>query len=204
MGRKAFFLNIYNSLTLHGMVQQAAIKGALTAPKEVPDFWSITCYNIGGLVYSLDDIEHGVLRANKGHPAANKAQFSNDDPRCNLALQHLDPRIHFALNCGAKSCPPIRIYKEDRLDSQLDKASRSFLQQEVNVTPGQQETAVETSRLLLWYGRDFGSTDRAVIEWLAAALKGDEIGSQLGEALEKVAYRRVTRCGVAATSQRGM
>merc|ERR1712004_226395 len=68
--RKAFFLNIYNSLTLHGMVHQSAIKGALTAPKEVPGFWSITCYNIGGLVYSLDDIEHGVLRANKGHPAA--------------------------------------------------------------------------------------------------------------------------------------
>ena len=34
---------------------------------QVPGFWSITCYNIGGLVYSLDDIEHGVLRANKGH-----------------------------------------------------------------------------------------------------------------------------------------
>jgi len=183
--RKAFFLNIYNSLTLHGMVHQSAIKGALTAPKEVPGFWSITCYNIGGLVYSLDDIEHGVLRANKGHPAAKKAQFSNDDPRSNVALTTLDPRIHFALNCGAKSCPPIRIYKEDRLDSQLDTASKSFLQQEVKVTQGQTDARVETSRLLLWYGADFGMDDRSVIQWLAAVLKDDDIGAALEEALAK-------------------
>merc|ERR1712004_521443 len=183
--RKAFFLNIYNSLTLHGMVHQSAIKGALTAPKEVPGFWSITCYNIGGLVYSLDDIEHGVLRANKGHPAAKKAQFSNDDPRSNVALTSLDPRIHFALNCGAKSCPPIRIYKEDRLDSQLDTASKSFLQQEVKVTQGQTDACVETSRLLLWYGADFGMDDRSVIQWLAAILKDDDIGAEIEEALAK-------------------
>merc|ERR1712004_729617 len=183
--RKAFFLNIYNSLTLHGMVHQSAIKGALTAPKEVPGFWSITCYNIGGLVYSLDDIEHGVLRANKGHPAAKKAQFSNDDPRSNVALTTLDPRIHFALNCGAKSCPPIRIYKEDRLDSQLDTASKSFLQQDVKVTQGKTDARVETSRLLLWYSADFGMDDRSVIQWLAAILKDDDIGAALEGALAK-------------------
>jgi len=191
--KKAFFLNIYNSLTLHGMVHQAVIKGSLTAPKEVPGFWSITCYNIGGLVYSLDDIEHGVLRANKGHPAANKAQFSKDDPRTKVTLQHLDPRIHFALNCGAKSCPPIRVYKEERLDSQLNTASRSFLQQEVNVVEGDKEATVETSRLLLWYGRDFGSNDRAIIEWLAAALEDDQLGNQLRDALTKGDVKLVFR-----------
>merc|ERR1712004_931309 len=154
-------------------------------PTKVPGFWSITCYNIGGLVYSLDDIEHGVLRANKGHPAAKRAQFSNDDPRSNVALTTLDPRIHFALNCGAKSCPPIRIYKEDRLNSQLDTASKSFLQQEVKVTQGQTDACVETSRLLLWYGADFGRDDRSVIQWLAAILKDDDIGAEIEEALAK-------------------
>merc|ERR1712047_39213 len=132
-------------------------------PTKVPGFWSITCYNIGGLVYSLDDIEHGVLRANKGHPAAKKAQFSNDDPRTNVALTTLDPR----------------------LDSQLDTASKSFLQQEVKVTQGQTDARVETSRLLLWYGTDFGMDDRSVIQWLAAILKDDDIGAALEGALAK-------------------
>ena len=29
---------------------------------DIPDLWQFTCYNIGGMVYSLDDIEHGILR----------------------------------------------------------------------------------------------------------------------------------------------
>ena len=48
------------------------------------------------------------------------------DIRASLALT-LDPRIHFALNCGAKSCPPIRVYSTPNLDSQLNRASASFL-----------------------------------------------------------------------------
>merc|ERR1719474_1807566 len=167
------------------MIYQAQLGSLPEAPIKVPGFWKIHCYNIGGLVYSLDEIEHGVLRANKGHPAAKKAQFSNDDPRSNVALTTLDPRIHFALNCGAKSCPPIRIYKEDRLDSQLDTASKSFLRQEVKVTQGQTDARVETSRLLLWYGADFGMDDRSVIQWLAAILKDDDIGAALEELLQR-------------------
>ena len=50
-----------------------------------------------------------------GHPSAGKPEFSDSDPRHKMALTSLDPRIHFALNCGASSCPPIRIYTEDRL-----------------------------------------------------------------------------------------
>ena len=65
-------------------------------------FWRIHAYNIGGLVYNLDEIEHGVLRRNKGHPNAGKQEFPDDDPRAKVSLTSLDPRIHFALNCGAR------------------------------------------------------------------------------------------------------
>ena len=49
-----------------------------------------------------------------------------DDNRSMLAVE-LDPRIHFALNCGATSCPPIRVYSSANLDYQLDRAAASFL-----------------------------------------------------------------------------
>ena len=83
-------------------------------------FWGRTAYDIGGLVYSLDDIEHGVLRGmcvcvvvcytyvaigNKPHPSASKRPFSEDDPRAKISLTSCDPRIHFALVCGAKVRP---------------------------------------------------------------------------------------------------
>ena len=40
-------------------------------------------------------------------------------------------RIHFALNCGARSCPPIRVYAAAKLETQLNTAARSFCSQEV-------------------------------------------------------------------------
>ena len=59
-------------------------------------------------------MEHGVLRANKGHPASGEPEFAASDPRHSVSLSVVDPRIHFALNCGARSCPPIRVYTEER------------------------------------------------------------------------------------------
>lgn len=48
---------------------------------------------------------------------------TQDDPRCALSVP-LDPRIHFALNCGARGCPPIRYYEADALDERLDLVRR--------------------------------------------------------------------------------
>lgn len=52
------FQDIYNSLTIHGICEQALPSSVLG----VKDFWKTTAYNIGGHVFSLDDIEHGILR----------------------------------------------------------------------------------------------------------------------------------------------
>ena len=77
--------------------------------------WTKYAYNVGGLLFTLDEIEHGVLRCNKGHPKDEKPMFT-DEARKSLSLSFLDPRIHFALNCGATSCPPIRLLKISRLN----------------------------------------------------------------------------------------
>ena len=74
--------------------------------------WTKYAYNVGGLLFTLDEIEHGVLRCNRGHPKDQKPLFSDEEPRISLALGSLDPRIHFALNCGATSCPPIRFLED--------------------------------------------------------------------------------------------
>ena len=50
---------MYNALTIHGLAVAERLPGSVL---EVGQFWSRTAYLIGGLVYSLDDIEHGVLR----------------------------------------------------------------------------------------------------------------------------------------------
>ena len=67
-------------------------------------------YVIGGLVYSLNDMENGVLRANRKPLGALRRPFSRSDMRLQIALKECDPRIHFALVCGGKSCPPVKTY----------------------------------------------------------------------------------------------
>eukprot|EP00966_Prymnesium_polylepis_P276217 6381421-Prymnesium_polylepis.1 len=83
-------------------------------------------YKLAGLRFSLDDIEHGILRCNTPPPGADAPPFSAaDDARAPLALQQLDPRVHFALNCGARSCPPIKVFSAGRIDEELGLAART-------------------------------------------------------------------------------
>lgn len=65
-------------------------------------FWSRMAYKIGEYNFSLDDIEHGILRCNRVHPSKKISLFSDGDPRIKFCIRTFDPRIHFALNCGAK------------------------------------------------------------------------------------------------------
>ena len=73
-------------------------------------FFNTVSYNIGGQLYCLQDIENGVLRANRKGVGQVRAPFSRTDPRLCVSLDRCEPLIHFALVCGAKSCPPIKTY----------------------------------------------------------------------------------------------
>ncbi|XP_065192148.1 uncharacterized protein LOC135823229 [Sycon ciliatum] len=164
--KKAFFLNVYNALTVHGLANMESLPSSVL---EAQDFWSRTCYDIGGHVYSLDDIEHGILRANRPHPAKKQPCFAEDDPRLSLAMDKVDPRIHFALVCGAKSCPPINVYSAKNLNFGLEAATRNFCDGEVRV----QDSKVSMSKIFLWYGCDFGESDAEKLRWCLPYLKED-------------------------------
>eukprot|EP00958_Prasinococcus_capsulatus_P004443 scaffold412_cov388-Prasinococcus_capsulatus_cf.AAC.17 len=112
---KCFFINIYNALTIHGLTQGSNLP---TSPLMFMGgrFWTSTKYQVGEFVLSLDDIEHGILRGNSVHPSTKVKCFSEDDARCKLVVKEVDPRIHFALVCGAKSCPPIRVFTANNLE----------------------------------------------------------------------------------------
>jgi hypothetical protein len=80
-----------------------------------------------------------------------------------MSLHHLegeirksgDPRIHFALNCGAASCPAIRAYEAEALDRQLEMATRVFLADPAGCRIEVETRTLHLSRLFHWYRRDF-------------------------------------------------
>ncbi|MDX1350682.1 MAG: DUF547 domain-containing protein, partial [Putridiphycobacter sp.] len=67
---------------------------------------------------------------------------------------YLDSRIHFALNCGANSCPPITVFKVETIQKQLSNVTEGFLREETTVN--ESSNLISTTRLFLWYYNDFG------------------------------------------------
>lgn len=145
--RKAFWINIYNAyiqLYLRDDSTQYADKGTFFKTKRIP---------LAGEILSFDEIEHGILRRSKiklslgyvGKPFVGSFEKQ-------FRVNELDPRIHFALNCGAKSCPAIAFFSPENLDEQMDFNARAYLSANTEVVGN----TARITRLFLWFRGDFG------------------------------------------------
>jgi hypothetical protein len=111
--------------------------------------------------FSAEDIEHGVLRQNRPNPVLPMRPFTTTDPRRHCISDHFDARIHFALVCGARSCPAIAYYDAARLDAQLDQAAGSFINgSAVHWDPDHK--TLWLSKIFDWYAQDFGGQEAVV------------------------------------------
>jgi hypothetical protein len=168
--QRAFWINLYNVLVLHRI-----ISGGSPGSNLLRLWWfgQRKSWTIGSSRFSLDDIEHGILRDNRRHPYLPYRQFRGPDPRRVWTLP-LEPRIHFALNCGARSCPPIGVYQPELLEQQLQTAAASYLLGEVEIASG----VLWLPMLLRWYGADFGG--RRGIAALLSQVANHSEGELLG------------------------
>ncbi|TNN03160.1 hypothetical protein fugu_000189 [Takifugu bimaculatus] len=158
----AFFINIYNALVIHGYLRL----GAPTNMWQRYRFFNYVSYLIGGEVFTLQDIENGVLRGNRKGMAQLRRPFSKTDPRLQVALPDAEPLIHFALNCGAKGCPPIKTYTPQDIDSQLRTAAEAFLENDDACMVDSGKKEVRLSQIFKWYKADFGGTDEKLLKWI--------------------------------------
>ena len=148
----AFWLNCYNAGT---QVLLRDRPGLYESQLRFIRFFWAPALTVGGTSLSLDRIENGLLRGGRskyGLGYLPKLLVSTFESRYRLA--DCDPRIHFALNCGAESCPAIRAYEPDQIDQQLDLATRSYLASTVAYNPDTK--VVRVPRVCLWFRGDFG------------------------------------------------
>ena len=176
--RLAFWINLYNTLVLDGVIA-LGVQRSVTERRAGMTFFRQAAYIVGGQRMSCDDIEHGILRANRGHPLFAGKQFGKPDPRLIWVIDPFDARVHFALNCASRSCPPIRAYSPEKLDSQLDLATRNFLATDAQIAPD--DNALHLSSIFKWFASDFGGragiidfvlshlSDGAELRWLSKA-----------------------------------
>lgn len=150
----ALWINAYNAYTLrlvadaypidsiHDLATGGRIVGWLI--RRTP--WDIRFAEVGGKAYTLNEIEHEIIRA-----------------------RFAEPRIHFAIVCAAVSCPPLRseAYITDRLDEQLDDQGRRFLNDSRHNTFDLADRTARISQIFSWFRKDFGANDREVVAFLA-------------------------------------
>src|SRR5919201_269771 len=164
----AFWLNVFNAIVVRDAAELAQARG----PREVERFFEQPRARIGGLAYSLDDIEHGLLRGNVPKFGRFRAPMRADDPRCAYTPIAYDERMHFGMYCACRSSPPLRIFSGGALDEELESATAEYLRRQVRVE--QQGGLVIVPRQFYWYRADFGG-EREVLAFALARLDGPAV-----------------------------
>ncbi len=149
----AFWLNCYNAGTQRLLDERPAL---YESRLRMVRFFSAPALTVAGTALSLDDIEQGLIRRRSKYGLGYLPRLLPDTFEIRYRLDRLDPRIHFALNCGAASCPAIRAYEPDAVDDQLDLAARAYLDSTVEYDPD--AGTVRVPRVFLWYRGDFGGS----------------------------------------------
>ncbi len=147
--KKAFWINIYNGFT------QIILKNNPDKYKKRNQFFKAKQIAIAGKIFSLDQIEHDFLRHTK--IKWSLGYFNKIFPgktAKSLRVDTLDYRLHFALNCGAKSCPPIAFYTATQIDKQLQQATQTYLRGEADYDA--EKNLIKLPALMGWFRRDFG------------------------------------------------
>lgn len=154
----AFFINLYNMMAIHAILEWGHPAGALERRKLFGDFK----YVIGGSTYSLSAIQNGILRGNQRPPYNLLKPFGAKDKRLRVALPYPEPLVHFALVCGTRSGPALRCYSPRDIDKELMDAARNFLRSGGLAIDLNTKTAY-ASKILKWFSIDFGKNDVEVL-----------------------------------------
>lgn len=145
----AYWINLYNALVIRLVLDHypvASIRDIeLTSAGPPNGPWDDPLIEVAGVPLSLNDIEHRILR-----PIWR------------------DPRVHYALSCGAVGCPNLQPepYRGHQLERQLNAAAMAYVNDPRCIDMDRGRLIV--SSLFRWYKDDFGGTDRAVINHLMA------------------------------------
>jgi hypothetical protein len=139
--QKAFWINTYNILVINGIVANYPTD----SPLDIEGFFKTVPRTAAGKELTLDDIENKHIRE----------------------VYH-DARIHFALVCAAKGCPPItdEAYRPETLDDQLDHRTKAILNDPDFIRVNYEEKEVLVSEIFNWYKTDFEMEGNTILEYI--------------------------------------
>ncbi|RLN53901.1 hypothetical protein BBJ29_008771 [Phytophthora kernoviae] len=163
--RQPFFINLYNAMVLHGLIE-------FGMPQNIGQYKAFerdVAYTIGGLDFTLGDIKHGILRCNRKPPSNYwERQLQAQDPKLQFRLHIRDPRSLLVLIDCAEPLPSaddVPILKPGRTDTDLEEQAEKFCEMVVEVNERAGEIVLP--RVLRIFRDDFGSSEAEMVSWLA-------------------------------------
>ena len=148
--KMAYWINTYNALIIKLMIENPG-KDILNISMGHA-IW-LTKFRVGDEKISLYKIEHQILKKMN------------------------DPRIHFAINCGSKSCPPLgrRIFLPETLDAQLEERTISFINNNSNVYIDYDSNTIFLNKIFKWYKKDFKNVKKYLLKYLDTPINYSDI-----------------------------
>ncbi len=146
----AFWINAYNAVTVKGILREYPTTSIRNHTAKVFGYniWKDLQLQVGGRPYSLDQMEHEILRKMN------------------------EPRVHFAIVCAAMGCPRLlnEAYVAEKLDEQLDANARAFFADPNKFRYDAEQRTIAVSPILEWFGEDFGRTEAERFQRIAPYL----------------------------------
>ena len=175
-------LKAHDAATLENLRQSLGrVNADALDPKERLAYW-INVYNINTVAtiiasypvksirdLSTDPLIFTVFKKPRVPYGSEKLSLDDIETKKICEAFH-DPRIHFAINCAAKSCPPLRMeaYSGATLDAQLDDQARRFLNANTRFTRDGDKLVVHVTKIMDWFGADFGDKTAFLRKYLPA------------------------------------
>ena len=139
--REAFYLNAYNLLVIGEVVERYPLESV----EKVPGFFDKNLVSVAGEKLTLNNLEAQKLRQ-----------------------PYADPRVHFALVCGAKGCPRLSrtAFVGSQLDAQLTTQARKVLQDPGFIRVDEKGRKVQLSQIFKWYEGDFKASGKTGVAYV--------------------------------------
>ncbi len=152
----AFWINVYNVFTIQIVrdnypiesINELSTGGRIIGHLLGKTVWDKVFITINNKNYSLNDIEHKILRKMN------------------------EPRIHFAIVCASISCPELlnEAYEADKIDAQLESQAKIFLNDESRNQFAIENRKASISEIFNWFGEDFGKSDDDILIYVSKFL----------------------------------
>ena len=179
------FVNLYHCLLQHALL--LSIQGPLHK-HNIAQFMRSSCYEIGGDVFSLAELNNCILRGSMSHAVGPKAPYI-DAPKKSAAhryyaLGYTTPLINFVLNTADRSCSPeVVVFQRDYLDEQLERAAFDFLSR--NLVVDSARRVIILPKICDVYRGDFGEEGSASIARYCADYMDEERAAAIRSLLDE-------------------